>query len=278
VPADVSEDLGLRFPWLFVPDHGSRSGGTEGIDRADFHMSSMQLLERLDAVKAGKITTVLLLLLAAYFYVEAPRHPTLSIKMGPPLVNVERVRGLERGSGPNLASPRSDFVKGGWTREGVVVSANAATAPDGMNTAYRLLETNETDRHRIETKATGGTAGAIHTLSLYVKPEERRVIMFEMRDADAGRYGVTHFDVGNGRVTYEAGDVSDAGIQQLPDGWFRVWAAMPYASDAAVFNFALLGNQGAPKYTGSRGAGLLIWGVQFEPASRPGGYAAAQHP
>jgi hypothetical protein len=121
------------------------------------------------------------------------------------------------------------------------------------------------------------TAGAVHTLSLFVKPAERIAMQFEMRDQGPGKYGIVQFNFHDAAVAYESGDVSEAGLQALPDGWFRCWAAMPYSGDTAVFNVALLGSHAAQVYRG-RGwgwAGILIWGVQFEPGDRPRGYAGA---
>jgi hypothetical protein len=77
-------------------------------------------------------------------------------------------------------------------------------------------------------------------------------------------------------VVYESGDVDRAGMQALPDGWLRCWAAMPYSSDNAVFDFALMGRHAERVYRGNSSTGLLIWGVQFEPGDGPRAYAAAQ--
>jgi hypothetical protein len=62
----------------------------------------------------------------------------------------------------------------------------------------------------------------------------------------------------------------------LPDGWFRCWAAMPYTGDTADLALALLGVHAAVIYAGSSSAGVLIWGVQFEPGDRPRGYAGKE--
>jgi hypothetical protein len=91
-------------------------------------------------------------------------------------------------------------------------------------------------------------------------------------------YGIARFDLGRTEVTAKSGDVSDLGIQELPNGWFRCWRAMPYATGEAVFNFALVTGNGVAPYAGDNLARLLVWGVQFEPGGRPEGYAAADGP
>jgi hypothetical protein len=195
----------------------------------------------------------------------------------PALTVAERISGLELGKGPNLAAANSDFASSLWRADSAAVTPNAAIAPDKTSTAARLVETAHNDRHRIETTVAGATAGAVHTLSLYVQPAERGQIQFEMRDRKVGKYGTARFDLARKAVVAEAGDVSDSGIQELPDGWFRCWAAMPYATDAVVFNFGLTTASGV-SYFGNSGAGLLIWGVQLEPGDHPGGYAIADGP
>jgi hypothetical protein len=177
-------------------------------------------------------------------------------------------------NGPNLARPSGAFTSNRWRPERVTVVPNAAIAPDGTKTAFRLVETTDNGLHRIETDVTGATASEVHTLSLYVKPAERGAIYFEMRDGGPGKYGVADFDLMSKTVAGQSGDVMDAGMQELPNGWYRCWAAMPYATGTVVFNFTLQGSSDDKnKYVGNSQAGLLIWGVQFEPGNQPRAYA-----
>jgi hypothetical protein len=225
---------------------------------------------------SDRIIIVLLLALAGYFLWQEPPHPTDPLTGKLPMVGADPVPGLQHGDGPNLASPVADFAGGGWRLERVTVVPRFAVAPDGSKTAVRLVETWNEGLHRIETTVSGVTPGAVHTLSLFVKADELAAIQFEMRDARVGKYGLAHFNLQDKGVTFEGGDVSDAGLQALPDGWYRCWAAMPYSSDTAVFNFALLGRGGVFTRRSFGLGGLLIWGVQFEPGDRPRGYAGAQ--
>jgi hypothetical protein len=215
---------------------------------------------------------VLLIGLAGFLYQEAPRHPVVALEEKPPLVVAQPVPGLQIGKGPNLAAPVANFADARWRSDSATLVPSAATAPDHTTTAFRVVETARNDRHRIETAIGGITPGETYTLSLYVKPAERGQIQFEMRDGKVGKYGIAGFDLFRKAVVTESGDVSDSGIQELPDGWFHCWAAMPYATDLVVFNFALITASGV-SYWGSGGAGLFIWGVQIEPGDHPGGYA-----
>jgi hypothetical protein len=219
---------------------------------------------------------VLLLMLAGVMYYTAPSHPIVPLTWRSPDAVAEPVSGLERGNGPNLALPIGPFTNGRWRLDLVTLVPDVAVAPDGSKTAVQLAERRGDGVRRIETAVPGATPGAMHTLSLFVKPDQFVAIEFEMRDGSPGKYGFVHFNLRDKAVTFKGGDASAAGLQALPDGWFRCWAAMPYSSDTAVFNFTLLDKRsGLARLIFGLG-GLLIWGVQFEPGDRPRGYAGPE--
>lgn len=192
----------------------------------------------------------------------------------PTLATAEKVSGFEAGNGPNLAANRENFASADWKPEGLTVTGNAGDAPDGTKSAFRLAETAENGRHRTETQVDKIPSAGDYTLSFFLKPAGRRLVMFETRDAQVGKkYGVARFDIEHKTVFAKLNDTKDAGIQELPDGWLRCWVAMPYTGDAIVFNIALMNNQVAVEYPGDTNAAVLAWGVQLEPGDRPRGYS-----
>jgi peptidoglycan/LPS O-acetylase OafA/YrhL len=174
----------------------------------------------------------------------------------------------------NLVVSSEKFSDSAWRLERVSIEENAEKAPDGANTATRLVELRELGLHRIEITASGAAPGAVHTLSVYVKPTGRSRVMLEMRDNKIGKYGTVGLDVGRRTVLAKTNDVLEAGILPQPNGWFRCWAAMPLATDQAVFNLTILGKDGGANYSGDGKSGLLIWGAQLEPGRRPTNYLA----
>ena len=192
------------------------------------------------------------------------------------IVPVQVLSSLEVGSGPNLATDRENFAVGQWRPEGLSATPNAMLAPDGSNATVRFTETHVLGRHRIETTVGGLKAGAVYTLSIYARPGERGLLQLEMRDLHPGRYGLVRFDLEQESAFGEAGDILAAGMQELPGGWLRCWAAMRYVGDTVVFNFALLAADQAVEYIGDGTSGLYVWGVQFEPGKRPKGYSRDQ--
>jgi hypothetical protein len=219
------------------------------------------------------ILVIGLLVFSGFLYHIVPTLPLVSITERPPLAVAQPISGFERGNGLNLALQRSDLASTQWWLDRVTVNPNAGSAPDRSETANRLAETAESGLHRIETRLSGTTPSDVHTLSVFVRPSGRSSVQFEMRDSQGGKYGVVRYDLARQIVRTEMGDVTDSGLQALPDGWYRCWAGMPYATDAAVFNFALLRDDGANSYAGDGHSGLLIWGVQFERGDRLTGYS-----
>ena len=88
-----------------------------------------------------------------------------------------------------------------------------------------------------------------------------------MRDKTPGKYSVVRFDLNRKVVDGVKGDSDASGVQELPDGWLRIWAAMPYTGDEAVFDIALMDDKGEVMYAGVANEGVLVWGVQFEPGN-----------
>jgi hypothetical protein len=225
---------------------------------------------------SDRIIVALLLILAGCLFWQAPSHPTSSLSGKLPPAKAEAVPAFRPGGGQNLASRAADFTGAAWRLDGVKLTPGAAVAPDGSNTAVRLAETSDYNWHRIETAVHGLTAGSVHTVSLFVKSVGPILIQFEMRDEKPGKHGIAQFNLQEKAVVYETPDVSGAGMQELPDGWIRCWAALPYSGDTAVFDLALMTRHAALIYRGDSSVALLIWGVQFEPGNRPNAYAGAK--
>jgi hypothetical protein len=214
----------------------------------------------MQAARSALVITVMGLLYAGQLQIVGEKGAFFIITAG---------EAAEQPSPQNLASSRQDLTTVDWRPERLKIEANIADAPDGTKTATRLSETTDSGFHRIETTLGGTTPGALHTLSLLVKPEQRNAIQFEMRDLKPGDYGLVRFDVTQKSVVFKSGNIDASGVEALPNGWFRCWASMPFASDIAVFNFALMDNANATSYAGTSGSGLLIADVQFNVGGPP---------
>jgi hypothetical protein len=236
---------------------------------------------------AGVIALGLLVLSGFLYYLE-PKRTLVSLKDAGPLTMAEPIPSLLRGDSPNLAIRGSADARAQWHPRGVTVLPNAALAPDGTKTAIRLIETSENGFHRVESGISGLSPGEVYVLSVFVKPADRTALYIEAGDSEPGKYGVARYDLAHGElvavsgglynliqgaVVAQSGDVADSGLQYLSNGWFRCWLVMPYDSDTMTFDFTLMKDRGEGRYPGTSGSGLLIWGVQLERGSRLTGYS-----
>jgi hypothetical protein len=220
----------------------------------------------------GSIMVVVLLCIAAVIYWESPPHPTVNTSGSAEINSAKLIPELQRGDGPNLLASFQDFTNPAWVHDGITLTPNAAASPDGTTDAARMTETGGDGFHRLALVVPGVKAAGVFTLSIFVKPAERHSLQFEMTEAE-GHYGLAQFDLAKKRVTSEARDVQDAGLQELPDGWFRCWAVMPYKTPLPAFDIAFLNDTSLVEYKGSDEQGFLIWGPQFEAANEVRGYS-----
>jgi hypothetical protein len=219
----------------------------------------------------------LLVVFTGFLYWTVPRHPLVEtdVVRTPAYATAQAVPGVITGNGVNLALQPGGMQTKRWRKDDVSVTPDAATSPDGTQTASLMAASQTNSLHRIETSVSGASPGQYHTLSVYAKPVGQSAIQLEMRDATPpGRYGLSICDLEQGVVSTVHGDVINAGLQQLPSGWFRCWAAMPYATDQVVFNFAIVRQREGNSYSGDGKSGLLLWGPQFELGTTVGGYSA----
>lgn len=221
------------------------------------------------------VAAVVVIVVIAYFLFAPSSNPTVapvaSSVSGPAAAPVTS---FAKGSAQNLAASQADFSGKAWIREGVSVTPNAAAAPDGTNSAYRVALLGSGGNTRVDAVVLGLKPGDTYTTSIYFKPADLHGIFVEMRDSEGGQYGTALFDLAQQAVQQKKGAVTNIGLQRLPDGWFRGWAAMPYKTDAAVINVNLINPSNSGNGAGAPGPSLLLWGVQFEAGTEATGYNA----
>jgi ABC-type polysaccharide/polyol phosphate transport system ATPase subunit len=181
----------------------------------------------------------------------------------------------QQGTGQNLLWPSEDFTNPNWKRNQITIERNSSIAPNGQNVALKLVESADDGRHYIYTIIDGATPGVVHTFSVYFKLEERFAIRLELRDDPQTRYGTATCNPPTVRAegsVIKTVDVTDGNVESLGDGWYRCWAAMPYDLARVVLAIELVDRNGAHTYKGDGRSGVLIWGAQFEPGSRPAAY------
>lgn len=178
----------------------------------------------------------------------------------------------------NVRTYSQDFtISAEWNAiTNVTVSGDVTAAPDGTTTADKITTTAASGEHAIG----GGSSGAtgVCTASCYLK--------------NAGyNYGTIVIDVGAG-VTQRAVTVNlttgsfeqftlagsptstDAAVEALANGWFRVSVTMNCAASASVYvsvynNTRALGGN---NFLGDGTSGIYAWGAQIEIGAFPSSY------
>jgi hypothetical protein len=199
--------------------------------------------------------------------------PTGSAKTPPPQTQSVATP-APQANGSNLIWPSEGFSGPNWNApENASLANDAGSGPTGKTDASRLTEDTHNGRHRIEGKAGQLRPNTVYTLSVYVKAAERTGFMLEMRDFNQVNSSAVVYDLLHHTATSIRGDIRGVGMEDAGNGWVRCWAALPFASDQAVFDLAILGPpDDAPTYSGDGKSGLLIWGAQLEPFPAPGQY------
>ncbi len=185
----------------------------------------------------------------------------------------------------NLALYSEDFTNG-WSLEGLTVSSNTTTAPDGNTTADRVSETAVTDVHRVYRSAYTITSGTTYTYSLFVlKGTSRYCRLSFNQQGNAAVWAAAQFDLDTltftSGVGIGGGTFSGATISQLPNSsWIRITISASLATTSAFAFFALsngtaissLDSRGCNSYLGSTSNNLIIWGAQLELGAYPTTY------
>lgn len=177
----------------------------------------------------------------------------------------------------NLFTYSNDFSQGVWTKTRTNILPNAATAPDGTNTAFKLYDdTTASASHRMTSTNIVPAGLALPTGSIFVKAGEyNRVVLSVIRDNGTAFAGFeVAFDLISGTIRTDLGYSGTTGkIEPYPNGWYRISNA---ATVAATTNYALrlnlLNLSSAGTYTGDGTSGVYIWGGQFERGTVPTDY------
>ena len=175
----------------------------------------------------------------------------------------------------NILWPSDDFTNPRWMQYQIeTVDPNAGAAPNGENSATRLVESSDESRHYIHAGVDVATPGAVHTFSFYFKPQNR-LARLEMGDTKPGKkYGAVLCDPthGGGGSVSKVADIIEGATEDVGNGWFRCWAAMPFSLASTVLVIELRAQDGKFPYRGDGHSGMLIWGAQFERSNRPSPY------
>jgi hypothetical protein len=166
-------------------------------------------------------------------------------------------------------------VVGTWVNQGSTSTINVSgtTAPDGTNTANKLVGNNGVTTRQSTYQGVSVTSGITYTFSVFLKQAERRYgcIWFDSPSITEGAYwgSSTYFDLQTGTIATG----TQSKIVTYPNGWYRLYVtATPSFTGTLNLNTSIgtpnNASDGAGtiayQYTGDGVSGFYIWGGQFE--------------
>ena len=159
----------------------------------------------------------------------------------------------------NLLSWSADFTNAAWSKTNVIVTANAAMGPFGLNDAMKLSKVNVAAIHQIF-HPFSHPAGDI-TASFYAKKAEYSRIQFTLFNSTDGHLcqGRFNFDTGLFEI-----NLNGATAKEVGDGWWRIVA--PGAATVGYSQLYLYPNE-TGAFQGDGVSGVFVYEAQVETGS-----------
>ena len=161
----------------------------------------------------------------------------------------------------NLITNSEDFS--GWSLDNVTVESDSDTSPDGNNKATLIKGNTNSSRHHIR-KTLSGSVDASY--SIFAKAKELRYLQIASINT-INQY--VNFDLQDGLVGTVGSDFSNAKIEEIGSGWYRLSVTSDdrynsfYISLVSGTNATWLESWVMSNNTD----GLYIWGAQLEQKS-----------
>lgn len=164
----------------------------------------------------------------------------------------------------NLLTKTEQFDDAVWTKTASLVTQNSGIAPNGTNTAGKLIENTSTASHELG-HTISSLSAAIHTFAVFAKAGERTVLQITF--SGNGGSAFANYDLNTG-VLGTVGNSGVATITSVGNGWYKCTLASGSAFAAGSCNFVMMPQQSATAsrfgaYTGDGTSGIYIWGADL---------------
>lgn len=167
----------------------------------------------------------------------------------------------------NIVKFSTDFGDSSWAKSRVTLTANAAVAPDGTNTATKVVANTEENTHGLVVNGSGFdmTASKPWTLSVFIKAEVRSRLRLRL-GTNVGFIGDAIFNVADGVIQTISSGVTGV-ITPFGNGWYRcsiTGTTQETATLASSVGFYTSTDTANVTYPDDNISGIYIWGAQFE--------------
>lgn len=169
----------------------------------------------------------------------------------------------------NLHLRSQEFDNAAWTKTAVTLTADDAVAPDGTQTADKILETNTTTSAILNALALTVVSASTYTITRYIKRNASvRWVRLLAGDSAAGNTARAWFDIENGVVgsTATTGSgwsvASTPQIESLSNGFYRIIFSVVTSGTSMIVQINSADADGSA--TRNSNASYWLWGAQAE--------------
>lgn len=163
----------------------------------------------------------------------------------------------------NLQVYSNDFSNAAWAKTLAVITADAATSPDGTTNADTLTDDGSTgagtvyvsDGHTI-------SSGVDYVWSIFAKAAQTDEVVVTTAQFDAST--LSHFDLGDGSILSQGAAHSDAGVIDYANSWYRDWVVYQTTTDVSGTFRLQLSEAGSATVPLDGTTSIHLWGAQVE--------------
>lgn len=190
----------------------------------------------------------------------------------------------------NLVGYTEDFSNAVWVKTNILAFgsgsvANAIIAPNGLQTADKIVSSTATGNHRVNGSSASGAISSIvsgtnYVFSFYAKAAEYSKV--QIADAVYSVYSARFDLTGSGSVIASSG--CTAAITAVGNGWYRCSAVYTSGGTVSYAHISPYPDTGASfsvdgaSYTGDGVSGVYIWGAQLSDSASLDAYVPNNGP